>query len=190
MGNLDPTGNSGCPVGTWYYNVIIVPDDIKWTGANSNEWNDDANWSGNQAGETGHHYVPIEGSNVVIPYSATGDYPVLTTLNKSPYPTHINYPLVPTCGNVYFESGAMMLNQHLLVHDRAFVDVEMPNLTWNSVAVPIEGVVTGDMYIPYADGESKESTNPFEVAGYAGSRLRTGAFPVFKAGIYGYGTEL
>lgn len=191
IGNATPeTGNNGCPVGTWFFNILVVPDVVVWTGGEDAVWCDDANWKGYEENEATHHYAPIEGSGVVIPSDKA---PKLTELviekaADHPCPLHLNFPLTPECGQIYFEAGATMENQHLLKHDRAFVDLVVPQGTWNSVAVPIAGVVSGDMFIPHKttgeyQGESTESTEPFGVTGFnpEGSRLSTSAYAFWQS---------
>ncbi len=187
-GNATPeSGNNDCPVGTWFFDVLLVPDVVTWTGATGDTWNADANWT-YVDGETSHHYVPIEGSKVIIP---AGSYPTLEmmTVDKEhphPCPLHVNYPMQPTCGQIYFEPGATIENQHLLNHDKAIVDLVIPQGTWNSVSVPIAGVVTGDMFIPHTvtgtyQGESIENDDPFDVHPFAGSRNSTSAFAFWQS---------
>jgi hypothetical protein len=184
-GNATPgSGNNGCPVGTWFFDILLVPDVVTWTGENGADWNADANWTYVDGEET-FHYVPIAGSKVIV---KNGTYPTLSTLETNPIPLHVNYPLSPICGEIYFEPGATIQNQHLLQHEKALVDLVVPQGTWNSVAVPIAGVVTGDMFIPHKNtgtyqGESTESTDPFVVNPFngAGSRLSTSAFAFWQS---------
>ena len=184
-GNATPgSGNNGCPVGTWFFDILLVPDVVTWTGENGADWNADANWTYVEGEET-FHYVPIAGSKVIV---KNGTYPTLSTLETNPIPLHVNYPLSPICGEIYFEPGATIQNQHLLQHEKALVDLVVPQGTWNSVAVPIAGVVTGDMFIPHSNtgtyqGESTESTDPFVVNPFngEGSRLSTSAFAFWQS---------
>lgn len=184
-GNATPgSGNNGCPVGTWFFDILLVPDVVTWTGENGADWNADANWTYVEGEET-FHYVPIAGSKVIV---KNGTYPTLSTLETNPIPLHVNYPLSPICGEIYFEPGATIQNQHLLQHEKALVDLVVPQGTWNSVAVPIAGVVTGDMFIPHKNtgtyqGESTESTDPFVVNPFngEGSRLSTSAFAFWQS---------
>ena len=188
--------SDGCQVGKIYIKLQIIPDVVKWNpqGASTN-WHDDANWQGYGEDVAGYTFTPIEGSNVVIPYDEDGNYPVLTTINPAEqYPTESNFASSPTCGQIYFEPGAMIGNQHLLNHNKAFVDLKVSNWYWNSVAVPIAGVVSGDIYIPHEGDENNgsstendpdnltggETFNPFELGGYDYSnmsRLSSSAFP-------------
>lgn len=194
--DVPSTGNNGCPVGTWFFNILVIPDVVVWTGGEDAVWCDDANWKGYDANEADQHYAPIEGSGVVIPSDkapkltelAIENAGVTQLLGNHPCPLHLNFPLTPECGQIYFEPGATMENQHLLKHDRAFVDLVVPQGTWNSVAVPIAGVVSGDMFIPHKttgdyQGHSTESTEPFGVTGFnpEGSRLSTSAYAFWQS---------
>ena len=179
-----PVGDN-CDVGKIYMKLLILPDVVEWTPTEENiSWHNDACWTGYGDGMNNYKYAPIAGSNVIIPYNAEKPNPVLTTIGADqphPYPMDANFALAPTCGQIYFEPGAMMLNQHLLQHDKVFVDLVVPNQTWNTITVPISGVVSGDMFIPHtgmgSDGAAIAEPNPFEVSGFQGTRLSRGAFP-------------
>ena len=183
-GNSTPEkDNNGCPVGTWFFDILLVPDVVTWTGENGEDWNADANWSYVE-GEKTFHYVPIAGSKVIV---KNGTYPTLSTLETNPIPLHVNYPLSPVCGEIYFENGATIENQHLLQHDKAIVDLVIPQGTWNSVSVPIAGVVTGDMFIPHVNeggnyqGRSTENEDPFDVKGFEGTRSSKSAYAFWQS---------
>jgi hypothetical protein len=177
-------GNNGCPVGTWFFNILVVPDVVEWAGAAGAVWGKDANWQGYEEGETVYKFAPIKGSRVVIP---AGTAPTLTELSENPMPLHLNYPMSPVCGEIYFENGATIQNQHLLQHDKAIVDLVIPQGTWNSVSVPIAGVVTGDMFIPHVNeggnykGYSTESEDPFDVQGFEGTRSSKSAYAFWQS---------
>lgn len=177
------TGNNGCPVGTWFFDILLVPDVVTWTGENGADWNADANWTYVEGEET-FHYVPIAGSKVIV---KNGTYPTLSTLETNPIPLHVNYPLSPVCGEIYFENGATIQNQHLLQHEKAIVDLVIPQGTWNSVSVPIAGVVTGDMFIPHVNeggnyqGYSTENEDPFDVKGFEGTRSSKSAYAFWQS---------
>ena len=183
--NKERVDGDACDVGKIYMKLLILPDVVKWTPTEENiSWHNDACWTGYGDGMNNYKYAPIAGSNVIIPYEAEKPNPVLTTIGADqphPYPMDANFALTPTCGQIYFQPGAMMLNQHLLQHDKVFVDLVVPNQTWNTITVPISGVVSGDMYIPHtgmaSDGAAIAEPNQFEVSGFQGTRLSWGAFP-------------
>ena len=184
--NMDQHRAAGdnCDVGKVYVKLLILPDIVQWTPTTPDKsWHNDANWTGYGTGMENYHYAPIAGSNVIIP---AAHYPELTVIANTdedphPYPLDANFALTPTCGQIYFEPGAMMLNQHLLQHDKALVDLIVPNQTWNTVAVPIASIVSGDMYIPHSGDENNGTIipepDPFTVGSFQGSRISTSAFP-------------
>ncbi len=177
-----------CDVGKIYIRLLILPDVVKWTPTTPDKsWHNDANWTGYGTGMENYHYAPIAGSGVIIPAATqrsevtTPELTVIANTDPHPYPMDANFALAPTCGQIYFQPGAMMLNQHLLQHDKALVDLIVPNQTWNTVAVPISSIVSGDMYIPHTgdenDGSIVAETEPFTVGSFQGARLSTSAFP-------------
>ncbi len=171
-----------CDVGKVYVKLLILPDIVQWTPTTPDKsWHNDANWTGYGDDVKGYHYAPIAGSSVIIP---AGQHPELTAIASTdphPYPMDANFALTPTCGQIYFQPGAMMLNQHLLQHDKALVDLVVPNQTWNTVAVPIASIVSGDMYIPHSGDENNGAIipepDPFTVGNFQGSRHSKSAFP-------------
>lgn len=154
--------NSECGLGYAYFYLMTIPNKVEWTGAMSNDWADDANWSAGCA--------PLPESNVVIP--ADGPYPVLSASKTSRTNSSSSSN---ACKNVYFAPGAMVKNQHLLEYDTAFVDMRLTATTWHSMSAPLQGMYSGDMYIPHKKGDfsantSLESTNPYVVSSFQGSR--------------------
>ena len=180
-GNIYIDGDTTqCRVGYIYFYIMAVPNRMEWTGARSNEWGDDRNWSGGRA--------PLSGSNVIIPADAVR-YPVVGTTYL--YPMDVNYS-PNACDQIYFEPGAMIGNQHLLQYNKAFVDMPISAKTWNSMAPPMQGMYTGDMYVPHegdwSSGTSKEyesaqehSSYPFVVKGFEGSRSSSAAYAFWQS---------
>ena len=188
--NMDQHRAAGetCDVGKVYVKLLILPDIVQWTPTTPDKsWHNDANWTGYGTGMENYHYAPIAGSGVIIPSATqrsevtTPELTVIANTDPHPYPLDANFALTPTCGQIYFQPGAMMLNQHLLQHDKALVDLIVPNQTWNTVAVPIASIVSGDMYIPHIgdekNGDIIQEPDPFTVGSFQGSRLSTSAFP-------------
>ena len=173
----DPTD---CRVGYVYFYIMAVPNRMEWTGAKSDVWGDDRNWSGGRA--------PLPGSNVIIPANAER-YPVVGTTDL--YPMDVNY-LPNACNDIYFAPGAMIGNQHLLQYNRAFVDMKITPTTWNSMAPPLKGMYTGDMYVPHEgdwssgtsteyDSAQEHSSYPFVVKGFDGSRSSSAAYAFWQS---------
>ena len=180
-GNIYIDGDTTkCRVGYIYFYIMAVPNRMEWTGARSNEWGDDRNWRGGRA--------PLPGSNVIIPADAVR-YPVVGTTDL--YPMDVNYD-PNACNDIYFAPGAMIGNQHLLQYNKAFVDMPISAKTWNSMAPPMQGMYTGDMYVPHegdwSSGTSKEyesaqqhSSYPFVVKGFEGSRSSSAAYAFWQS---------
>ena len=180
-GNIYIDGDTTkCRVGYIYFYIMAVPNRMEWTGARSNEWGDDRNWSGGRA--------PLPGSNVIIPADAVR-YPVVGTTDL--YPMDVNYD-PNACNDIYFAPGAMIGNQHLLQYNKAFVDMPISAKTWNSMAPPMQGMYTGDMYVPHegdwSSGTSTEyesaqehSSYPFVVKGFDGSRSSSAAYAFWQS---------
>lgn len=194
QGNLC-TGNNCQDI--LYFHLLILPDAVIWepTAGSYNGWGLDENWRGwddkdkdgivDDEEKMSIGFVPIAGSDVIIPTP--------TDHTLCPYVhDHNHYPLdvnahPSTCGNIYFAPGAYIHNQHLLNYTNAFVDMQVTAGSWNMVSAPMNGMVSGDMYIPHTGtwnkGSSQESTKPFVVSGFQGARHTDAAY-VFWQGFY------
>lgn len=156
--------DSECGLGYAYFYLMIVPVEVQWKGEVSSEWDDDANWKGGCA--------PLPESNVIIP--AEGPYPVLSASKTSRTNSSSSSN---TCNNIYFEPGAMLLDLHnKLQYDSAFVDMRITATTWQSVSAPLQGMYSGDMFIPHEKNDFNpqttllESTDTFAVSPFRGTR--------------------
>lgn len=162
-----------CRVGHVYFYVMAVPLEMMWTGEKSTVWGDDANWTGGCA--------PLATSRVIIPANVRA--PVLDDDNN-PYPMDVNYSS-NVCDKIYFEPGAMIGNQHLLQYNQAFVDMRVTATTWHSMAAPMQGMYSGDMFIPHNksdfSGDDLESEEPFVVSGFDGSRWSSAPFAFWQS---------
>lgn len=191
-------GDEGnCRVGYIYFYVMIVPNTVQWTGAVSAEWGNDDNWVGVHDDGTlmdiGH--APLAETNVIIP-ALPEDKPYPSVGTTDLYPKDIHYAH-NACNDIYFAVGAMLHNQHLLDYNRAFVDMKIQAAQWNAMAPPLNGMYTGDIYVPhegaYPSGSSVEYTSisgtnghsdyPFVVHEFAGARA-LGAPYVFWQSFY------
>ena len=184
---------SECRVGYVYFYLSIVPKTVEWTGGVSNIWGDDGNWKGVRADgslmEKG--FAPMAQTNVIIPQGAA---PIVT--EESLHPMDVNYS-PGACNNIYFEVGAMIYNQHLLQYNKAFVDMKIEAANWNSMAPPLKGMYTGDMYVPHTgmydgtvDGKNAEFSSvtdhnnyPFAVSSFQGTRTSKAPY-VFWQSLY------
>ena len=181
--NGDPTE---CRVGYVYFYLSIVPKTVQWVGVVSNIWGDDGNWRGVKADGslTTKGFAPLAATNVIIPQGAA---PIVTTDNLHPIDVHYS-PYA--CNNIYFADGAMVYNQHLLQYNKAFVDMKIEAANWNSMAPPLKGMYTGDMFVPHVDNNNAEyksitdhSNYPFAVSPFQGTRTSKAPY-VFWQSLY------
>ena len=175
-----------CRVGYVYFYVMIVPNTVQWTGAVSAEWGNDDNWVGVKEDGTlmdiGH--APLAETNVIIPYIEDISIPYPSIGTEDCYPLDIHYAH-NACNDIYFAVGAMLHNQHLLHYNRAFVDMKIQAAQWNAMAPPLNGMYTGDIYVPHEGafgstnrsleytsltGTNGHSDYPFVVHEFAGAR--------------------
>ncbi len=192
-GNVYINGNpENCRVGYIYFYLSIVPNVVQWTGEASAIWGDDANWKARKTDGTlmDVGFAPLPETNVIIPtLPADKPYPIVTTDDH--YPMDVNH-LPNACNDIYFAPGAMIHNQHLLQYNRAFVDMTITPATWNSMAPPLKGMYTGDMYVPhsgnYSSGTNLEFKNttdnsqyPFVVNSFKGARTSSTAYAFWQS---------
>ena len=192
-GNVYIKGNpENCRVGYIYFYLSIVPNVVQWTGEESAIWGDDANWKARKADGTlmDVGFAPLPETNVIIPaLLADKPYPIVTTDDH--YPMDVNH-LPNACNDIYFAPGAMIHNQHLLQYNRAFVDMTITPATWNSMAPPLKGMYTGDMYVPHSGNwesgtnlEFKNTTDnsqyPFVVNSFQGARTSSSAYAFWQS---------
>ena len=179
----DPTE---CRVGYVYFYLSIVPKTVQWVGGVSNIWGDDGNWRGVRADGSlmSKGFAPLAATNVIIPQGAA---PIITTENL--HPMDVNYS-PHACNNIYFADGAMVYNQHLLQYNKAFVDMKIEAANWNSMAPPLKGMYTGDMFVPHVDNNNAEYKSitdhrnyPFAVSPFQGTRTSKAPY-VFWQSLY------
>ena len=130
----------GCERGRTYFTLRIVPDVVTWLGGN---WNVDFNWS---------PFIPLEETDVILlpqNYNVTfGD----TIYDFGYQKNH--------CRNIYLPAGMSMAGQeNLNIHGQVYIDVPLVTHKWNLTSIPLQGVVSGDIF-----ASQSESSNPFEVA--------------------------
>lgn len=197
-GNVYINGHpDSCRVGFVYFYLSIVPKVVQWTGDASAVWGNDANWKARKADGTlmDVGFAPLPETNVIIPaLGADKPYPIVTTDDH--YPMDVNH-LPNACNDIYFAPGAMIHNQHLLQYNKAFVDMKIVAANWNSMAPPLKGMYTGDMYVPHngmydgtTDGKNAEYNNvgdhsdyPFVVNSFQGTRTSKAPY-VFWQSVY------
>jgi hypothetical protein len=184
-----------CSVGYVFFTIQVVPNTLVWTpeGHSFNGWGKNENWRGWKdvdddfvidEGELTKGFVPMAGSNVVIPNLGNEIlYPYIV-----PEHEHDHYPMAVhhdqhRCENIYFAPGAMIQNQHLLHYERAFVDMPLVKGAWHMMSAPLQDMYSGDMFIPHSGGKSVEYANPFEVSKFRGQRSSTSTY-AFWASYY------
>ena len=214
---LDLSNNShidgltdGCLIGYVFATIQILPNTLVWTPTESsfNGWGKDENWKGwvdkdkdnvidktddPTTNELCEGYVPISGADVIIPkLDNTILYPYIVPEHEhNHYPMTINYQ-PHHCNNIYFAPEAKIYNQHLLEYNKAFVDMQFPAAKWHLVSAPLQGMVSGDMFVPhngwYDESQDKRiaEPNPFEVKafngeGYKGIRSGDAAYAFWQA---------
>ena len=191
-GHVYINGNpENCRVGYIYFYLSIVPNVVQWTGEASAIWGDDANWKARKADGTlmDVGFAPLPETNVIIPaLGPDKPYPIVTTDDH--YPMDVNH-LPNACNDIYFAPDAMIHNQHLLQYNRAFVDMKIEAANWNSMAPPLKGMYTGDMFVPHdVDNKNAEyksitdhSNYPFAVSPFQGTRTSKAPY-VFWQSLY------
>lgn len=181
-----------CRVGYAFLKLQILPSTLVWSpsGDSFNGWGKDENWKvwndkdgDNQidrttdpnTNELSDAYVPIEGTNVIIPKMTNSLlYPYIVSEHEhNHYPMTINYQ-PHHCNNIYFAPEAKIYNQHLLDYKKAFVDMQFPAAKWHLVSAPLQGMVSGDMFVPHNGWYNENQDmrvaepNPFEVKAFKG----------------------
>ena len=199
-GAQEPVSGS-CRYGYVFLKLQILPSTLVWSpsGDSFNGWGKNENWKvwrdkdeDNQldADELSDGYVPIEGTNVIIPKMTNSLlYPYIVSEH-----THNHYPMTINfqphhCNNIYFVSGAKIYNQHLLDYEKAFVDMSIPTGGWHMMSAPLQSMYAGDMFVPhdadswyYSDNTSnQESTDPFVVKSFSGRRHNDAAYAFWQA---------
>lgn len=102
----------------------MVTDTTRWTGAVSNEWTDDANW-------TDQH--PTVCTHVVIPDPGNG----------------ILYPIISgpaACKSITFEPGGGVLGLQHLTYERAYVQLLTKREIWYTITAPLKEMYSGDYF--------------------------------------------
>ncbi len=136
----EETEHVGCERGRTYFTLRIVPDVVTWLGGN---WNVDFNWS---------PFIPLEETDVILlpqNYNVTfGD----TIYDFGYQKNH--------CKDIYMPAGMSMAGQqNINIHGQVYIDVPLVTHKWNLTSIPLQGVVSGDIF-----SSQNEETNPFAVA--------------------------
>ena len=148
----EDTEHEGCERGRTYFTLRIVPDVVTWLGGN---WNVDFNWS---------PFIPLEETDVILlpqNYNVTfGD----TIYDFGYQKNH--------CRNMYLPAGMSMAGQNNLnIHGQVYIDVPLCTHKWNLTSIPLQGVVSGDIFASQSESENKFAVADIDQTGtYAPDR--------------------
>ena len=147
-----------CPVGTVPFTVSVVPDYLRWDPQTSDSrWNNPDNWIGIDQHNTLIHdearFAPLSTTHVLIPPMTDGrPYPVLPALPVAPADSiqQVGFQY-NKCKSIRFLPGGALSQQQRLEYDSVIADLSAPHNTWAFRAAPVEGLLTGDLYMANAD---------------------------------------
>ena len=176
-------GEDDCPVGTVPFTVSVVPDYLRWDphDEDDNRWNNPDNWIGitpaNEVIQPNAHFAPRSTTHVLIPPMTDGrPYPVLPDLDTLHYEDSIQQVgfQYNKCKSIRFLPGAALSQQQRLEYDSVIADLSAPNQKWALRTSPVEGLLSGDIYMSNAD--LSWETSPWEVGKFDanGRNYKTG----------------
>jgi len=168
------SGGDDCPVGTIPFTVSVVPDYLRWDPQTSDSrWNNPANWIGIDQHNTLIHeearFAPLSTTHVLIPPMTDGrPYPVLpATITSGDSIQQVGFQY-NRCKSIRFLPDGALSQQQRLEYDSVIVDLSTPNQKWALRSAPIEGLLSGDLYMANADlsGETPIwEVGPFDASG-------------------------
>lgn len=154
------TLDGGCKVGTVPFTLAIVPDYLRWDPQDSisTQWNRHGNWMGiDQNNEPIHataRFAPLSSTSIIIPAMTDGrPYPNLPNLAEPA--TYDSVKQVGfqynQCNIIRFMPDAAIGNQQYMNYADVVVDMKLPNQKWAFRSAPVEGMISGDLYMANAD---------------------------------------
>ena len=159
MSHTGSLTDGDCKIGEIPFTVGVVPGYMRWDPKNNenNQWTYADNWMA-----VDEHDVPVEGAarfapmgdtHVIIPKMTDGKpYPVVppmpTVWKDSIQKVNFQYD---TCHAIRFRAGAAIGQQQHMAYTNAVVDMEMPQQKWALRGAPIQGMISGDIYMGNAD---------------------------------------
>ena len=170
-------GEDGCPVGVVPFTVSVVPNYLRWEphDEDDNRWNNPDNWIGINPDNTLIHetanFAPFSTTHVIIPPMTDGmPYPVLPKLDTLKYADSIQQVgfQYNKCKSIRFLPGGALNQQQRLEYDSVIADLSAPNRKWALRTSPVEGLLSGDLYMSNADlsGETFPwAVGPFDANG-------------------------
>jgi len=164
----------GCPVGTVPFTVSVVPTHLRWDPQTAdNRWNNPDNWIGITQENTIIHddarFAPLQSVYVLIPPMTDGKpYPKLpTSIPREDSIQKVGFQY-NTCRAIRFLPGAAMSQQQRLEYDSVIADMTTPYDKWALRSTPVEGLLSGDIFMANADLTWETPTweaGPFDAAG-------------------------
>ena len=158
MGDDGWSGIGECPVGTIPFTISVVPDYLRWDPQTADSrWNNPDNWIGIDQYNTLIHdearFAPLSTTHVLIPPMTDGrPYPVLPALPvasaDSIQKVGFQYN---KCKSIRFLPGGALSQQQRLEYDSVIADLSAPNQKWALRTAPIEGLLSGDLFMANAD---------------------------------------
>ena len=170
-------GDEACPVGTVPFTISVVPDYLRWEPHDEEDsrWNNPNNWIGitssNHVIHEAANFAPRSTTHVIIPPMTDGmPYPVLPILDTLKYADSIQMVGFEynKCKSIRFLPGAALSQQQRLEYDSVIADLSAPNRKWALRTSPVEGLLSGDLYMSNADlsGETFPwAVGPFDANG-------------------------
>ena len=167
-------GVEACSVGTVPFTVNVVPNHLRWDPQTTdNRWNNPDNWIGitqdNIVIHNGARFAPLQSSYVIIPPMTDGKpYPVLpASISSSDSIQQVGFQY-NTCRAIRFLPGAALSQQQRLEYDSVIADLSTPYDKWALRSAPVEGLLSGDIFMSNADltwETPNWSVGPFDAAG-------------------------
>ncbi|MBQ2608189.1 MAG: hypothetical protein II588_03125, partial [Paludibacteraceae bacterium] len=154
------TLDGGCKVGTVPFTIAIVPSYLRWDPQDSisAQWNKHDNWMGIDQNNNPIHatarFVPLSTTAVIIPAMTDGrPYPELPDLTAPA--TYDSVKQVGfeynKCDYIRFLPNAAIGQQQRLDYGEAIVDMPLPQEHWALRSAPIQGMISGDLFMANAD---------------------------------------
>ena len=160
----------GCSFGKVPFTIGVVPSYLRWDpqSKESNQWNNPDNWIGITQSNTPIHdearFAPLASTYVVIaPLEEGQPYPSLPNLAETTTYDSIQEVgfMYNKCSYIRFLAGAAMSQQQRMQYDQAIVDLSAPNGKWAFRTSPVNGLISGDLFMSQAD--INWETSPWEV---------------------------
>ena len=83
-----------------------------------------------------------------------------------------------TCHQIYFKPQGELRDQCYLVYDKAWVEKELVPNKWYTMALPLQYIYAGDMYVPASDGQ--QTTKAFTDIKFDDKVYSRSKYPVYQ----------